>query len=63
MPKRKPINCLACKHYYVTWDRHFPYGCRKFEFKSKQVPSAEVLVSTGHRCIGFEPKEEEKGEV
>ena len=31
-------------------------GCRKFGFKGKQVPSIEVLSSTGQSCPFFSPK-------
>ena len=52
----KRINCLACRHYYVTWDAAFPKGCRAFSFKSARLPSAEVLQASGRPCLKFTPK-------
>ena len=52
----EPVNCHQCAHYYTTWERKFPMGCRKFGFKGKQVPSMEVLASTGQSCPFFLPK-------
>jgi len=34
----KMIDCHKCEHYYVTWDKHFPHGCKAMKFKSKQLP-------------------------
>lgn len=44
------VNCITCVHYYVTWDKNFPYGCRLFEFKSRRLPSLLVRESTGGSC-------------
>lgn len=51
------INCLKCRHYYVTWDAKFPKGCRAFGFKTNQVPSVAVLRSSGSPCLKFDPKD------
>jgi len=50
------INCLKCKHYYVTWDPNFPKGCRAYGFKSAAMPSMAVLSSSGKSCMSFEEK-------
>lgn len=50
------INCLKCRHYYVTWDPRYPRGCRAFGFKSQTMPSLQVLSSSGRPCLNFEPK-------
>ncbi len=34
-----------------------PYGCRLMGFKTKILPSIEVLRADGHFCLGFEEKE------
>lgn len=52
----KRVNCLGCKHYYVTWDEKFPKGCRAFGFKTNQLPSLEVFRSSGSPCLKFDPK-------
>ena len=51
------IDCHKCLHYYVTWDKNFPHGCKAMGFKSKQLPSLSVLKSTPNiDCLAFEPK-------
>jgi len=60
--KRIPlmINCNSCRHYYITWDRNFPYGCRAMGFKCRESPSEAVYKSSGIGCLLFEPKEGKK---
>jgi len=53
------INCMKCRHFYVTWDPQFPRGCRAYEFKSRQIPSVVVLSSSGTGCMKFTPKTHE----
>jgi hypothetical protein len=55
----KRINCLQCRHFYVTWDEKFPRGCKAFGFKTKSWPSQTVLASSGNPCMNFEPKSKE----
>ncbi|TYP68075.1 uracil-DNA glycosylase [Paenibacillus methanolicus] len=50
------IDCMKCRHYYVTWDPAFPRGCRAFGFKTRALPSQTVLSSSGKACMNFEPK-------
>lgn len=50
------VNCITCIHYYVTWDKNFPYGCRLFEFKSRKLPSLLVRESTGDKCKNYVEK-------
>jgi len=50
------IDCHKCKHYYVTWDKNFPHGCRAMNFKSQEFPSQVVQTSSGTSCLLFEPK-------
>ncbi|MDQ7001416.1 MAG: hypothetical protein Q9N02_01845 [Ghiorsea sp.] len=54
-PPTQPI-CRQCKHYFITWDAKLPYGCRAFAFKSRRMPSLEVLRSSGKPCIQFTQK-------
>jgi len=49
-------NCWQCRHFAVSWDPKFPYLCRLMGFKSRIVPSIEVLRADGQRCRGFIPK-------
>lgn len=54
---KKNVQCRKCKYYYITWDTRFPYGCKLFGVKSKQLPSVIVYQSTGKFCDNFNPKE------
>jgi hypothetical protein len=52
---RQPI-CGRCRFYHVTWDRHFPHGCKAFGLKSKAMPSLTVYQNSGRHCQAFQPK-------
>jgi len=54
------INCFQCKHYYITWSKSFPKGCRFFGFKTYKLPSTSVFESSGEICRGFTQKKVEK---
>ena len=41
----------------VTWDVRMPYGCKLMGFRSKVVPSLEVLRTDGRFSGGFSPKQ------
>ncbi|WP_378127978.1 uracil-DNA glycosylase [Cohnella boryungensis] len=56
MPAAQRIDCMKCKHFYVTWDPRFPKGCKAFGFKSHTLPSLTVRSSSGQPCMMFEPK-------
>jgi hypothetical protein len=51
------IDCHKCKNYYVTWDKHFPHGCKAMGFKSKQLPSVKVFVSSNRECLLYKVKD------
>jgi hypothetical protein len=56
MPGRH-IDCHACEHYVVTWDNHFPHGCRRMGFKGRRMPNEEVRQAMGGQdCALFQPK-------
>jgi hypothetical protein len=52
----KGPNCWACRHLAITWDVRMPYGCKLMGFRSKVIPSIEVLRTDGRFCGGFSPK-------
>ena len=54
--------CIACRHYFVTWDPSAPYGCRAMGFKGPQIPSVTVFQSSGMECQLFDPKKKNKRE-
>lgn len=51
-------NCRKCIYFFITWDKNFPYGCNALNFKSKQLPSIDVLKSSGFDCLKFIQKKE-----
>lgn len=56
------INCTQCEHYYITWDKDFPHGCRAMGFKSARLPSVAVRMSSDQECAFFTKKIREKKE-
>lgn len=48
--KDEKTSCRGCIHYYVTWDKTFPKGCKFFGFKSAKMPSVVVKESSGQEC-------------
>jgi len=54
-PKKGP-NCWDCRHLSITWDVRMPYGCKLMGFRSKVIPSMEVLRTDGRFCGGFSAK-------
>lgn len=54
--KQRKINCLKCRHYFVTWDKKFPRGCQTFDFKTRFMPSDIVYHSSDMQCQFFAPK-------
>ena len=57
---KKRIHCRNCKHYYITWDVRFPYGCKALNFKSHITPCLMVFESSGIPCQFHELKPETK---
>lgn len=57
------IDCMKCRHFYVTWDQNFPRGCRAFNFKGAAMPSAAVLASSGKPCMNFELKQRPQSSI
>lgn len=52
------INCFFCRHFYITYDRRFPYGCRAVGFKSRLMPYREMYANSGIECQLFQHREE-----
>ncbi|MDR0496869.1 MAG: hypothetical protein LBH42_04575 [Treponema sp.] len=59
IPDRAP-DCLKCRHFKITWEPDFPRSCQVFGFKSKNLPSMEVFISTGKHCFSFAIKDVHK---
>lgn len=54
-PTKGP-NCWDCRYLAITWDLRLPYGCKFMGFRSKVIPSLEVLRTDGRFCGAFSPK-------
>ena len=54
------VNCFDCVHFYITWDKNFPRGCRALSFKGREMPCATVLSSSGIECQRFTLRESER---
>ena len=53
---KNKINCWNCKYFYISWHPTMPYACRAFGFKSKNIPSLEVLSADGRLCKAYNSK-------
>ncbi|HAY34277.1 MAG TPA: uracil-DNA glycosylase [Bacteroidetes bacterium] len=53
---KKRIDCRKCIYFHITWDKSFPYGCKSYGFKSKILPSLEIIKVSGIPCLKFEKK-------
>lgn len=50
------INCALCRYFFVTHIKVTPWGCSKFNFRSRVLPSQLVFSSTGTKCAYFVDK-------
>jgi len=50
-------NCWQCRYFSISWDTSRPYSCRLMGFKTKVLPSLEVLRADGQVCQGFSAKQ------
>jgi hypothetical protein len=48
--KKMQQTCHGCKHFYITYDPNFPYGCRILGFKSRRLPHVEVEAASYLPC-------------
>jgi hypothetical protein len=54
--KKQQAVCANCLHYYITWDKHFPFGCKAMGFKSKAAPNLLTKQLSGMDCLAFVDK-------
>lgn len=55
------VNCMKCKHFYITHDPKIPRGCRVYQIQTQGIPSQIVKrANQGQECIGFKPKENQQ---
>ena len=50
------IDCRYCEHYFVTYEKNAPHGCRGMGFKTRQMPSAVVFANSGRDCLLYRKK-------
>jgi hypothetical protein len=53
---KKENSCARCAHYYITWDKEFPYGCKSYGFKTREEPRYVVKKMSDQECLLFEEK-------
>jgi hypothetical protein len=51
------VNCHDCVHFFVTWEKRTPNGCRAHGFKTAQIPSQVVFSSSGKPCLLYLKKD------
>ena len=54
--KSQNLDCRKCVHFFVTWEKNCPYGCKAYGFKGPQMPSIVVKSSSGERCNFFKQR-------
>jgi len=48
--KLTSVRCHGCTHFFITHEIRHPYGCNKFGFKAKKMPSQLVFETSGIQC-------------
>ena len=51
------VDCNACVHFFITWDKRFPYGCKAMGFMSSHSPSKDVFEVEGRDCLVYRSKQ------
>jgi hypothetical protein len=59
--RSESVHCRTCRHYYITWDRKFPHGCKAAGFRSAAMPHLEVFAASGRTCLLYEKKHPGRG--
>jgi len=58
----KQIECNSCAHFFITWNKRFPFGCRAMGFMSANSPSKDVFEVEGRDCLAYKNKFSQPGE-
>ena len=56
MRNSRQIICGKCKSFFVTHNKYKPWGCKRFGFKSQNLPSQVIFSTTGTNCAYFVKK-------
>ncbi len=59
----KHVDCNSCAHFFVTWNKNFPFGCRAMGFMSSNSPSKDVFEVEGRDCLAYKNKSSQSGEL
>jgi hypothetical protein len=54
--KGEGVDCFKCRHFFITWDKGFPRGCKALNFTSREMPHLIVRQASGMDCLKFEKK-------
>ena len=49
-------DCNSCAHFFITWKKRFPFGCRAMGFMSSNSPSRDVFEVEGRDCLAYKNK-------
>ena len=52
----KHVDCNTCVHFFITWDKRYPYGCRAMRFMSANSPNKDVFEVEGRDCLAYKDK-------
>ena len=52
----KHIDCNSCAHFFITWNKRFPFGCRAMGFMSANSPNKDVFEVEGRDCLAYKDK-------
>lgn len=44
------VSCFGCVFFSITHDPQNPYACLAYGFRSRRIPSIEVLATSGLEC-------------
>lgn len=61
MSRPQDPDCFRCQGLFITHERGMPYGCKIIGFRSLNLPSVEVRMSSGQPCLAFQPKPAKPG--
>jgi hypothetical protein len=57
-PSPTKVACNRCRHFFITHEARFPYGCRAMNFKSALSPCFAVSRHSRMACQLYSPKQE-----
>lgn len=49
-------DCQQCRHFFITHQMPFRYGCRAFGMQCQRFPVIEVFEASGQSCAYFQAK-------